>query len=79
MKSRCPEVSGFADGAGAAAQFNYPEGVAVDGEGRIIIADHGNQRLRKITPDGTVSTLLTGSCEFLGVVSAYEGGVPVLQ
>jgi thiamine pyrophosphate-dependent acetolactate synthase large subunit-like protein len=51
---------GFADGAGAAAQFNNPFGVAVDGEGIIIISDQGNQRVRKITPDGTVSTL-TGS------------------
>jgi DNA-binding beta-propeller fold protein YncE len=49
--------AGFADGAGAAAQFNYPFGAAVDGEGSIIIADLSNHRVRKITPDGTVSTL----------------------
>jgi hypothetical protein len=48
---------GFADGTGAAAQLYHPEGVAVDGEGSIIIADYGNQRVRKITPDGTMSTL----------------------
>jgi thiamine pyrophosphate-dependent acetolactate synthase large subunit-like protein len=48
---------GFADGAEAAAQFNSPQGVAVDGEGSIIIADWHNHRVRKITPDGTVSTL----------------------
>jgi sugar lactone lactonase YvrE len=48
---------GFADGAGAAAHFNYPYGVAVDGEGSIIIADYCDHRVRKITPDGTVSTL----------------------
>ena len=47
---------GFADGAGAAAQFDCPWGVAVDGEGSIIIADYCNHRVRKITPDGTVST-----------------------
>jgi hypothetical protein len=37
---------GFADGAGAAAQF-CPSGVAVDGEGSIIMADVFDKRLRK--------------------------------
>jgi hypothetical protein len=50
-------TGGFEDGAGAAAQFNGPCEVAVDGEGSFIIADGGNHRVRKITPDGTVSTL----------------------
>ncbi len=52
-----PQGSLFADGAGAAAQFKGPVWVAVDGEGSIIIAESGNKRLHKITPDGTVSTL----------------------
>ena len=57
--------AGFADGAGAAAQFNWPDGVAVDGGGSIIVADASNNRVRKITPDGTVSTLAgTGSKGF---------------
>ena len=68
---------GFADGAGAAAQFNYPIGVAVDGEGSIIIADCHNKRLRKITPDGTVSTLFAGSCGFRGVAIDADGCVVV--
>jgi streptogramin lyase len=69
--------AGFADGAGAAAQFNGPIGVAVDGEGSIITAEYRNQRLRKITPDGTVSTLFAGSCGFRGVAIDADGCVVV--
>jgi sugar lactone lactonase YvrE len=69
--------SGFADGAGAAAQFNDPRGVAVDGEGSFIIAEYNNKRLRKITPDGTVSTLFACSCAFRGVVIDADGCVVV--
>jgi hypothetical protein len=69
--------AGFADGAGAAAQFSGPWGVAVDGEGSIIIADNNNQRVRKITPDGTVSTLFAGSCGFRRVAIDADGCVVV--
>ncbi len=48
---------GYMDGPGQAAQFSYPRGVAVDGSGNVYVADSGNNRIRKITPDGTVSTL----------------------
>ena len=48
---------GFVDGPGAVAQFDYPTGVAVDCDGGIIVTDYGNHRVRKIAPDGTVSTL----------------------
>jgi len=50
-------VMGFADGTGAAAKFNYPKGVAVDSTGNVYVADSGNQRIRKVTPGGVVSTL----------------------
>jgi len=50
-------TAGFADGAGATAKFKYPEGVAVDSAGTVYVADTQNHRIRKILPDGTVSTL----------------------
>ena len=49
--------SGWVDGKGSAARFYYPRGVAVDGQGVIYVADSHNHRIRKIQPDGTVSTL----------------------
>jgi sugar lactone lactonase YvrE len=49
--------NGYRDGPGTEAMFAGPCGVAVDGEGNIIVADHGNHRVRKIAPDGTVTTV----------------------
>lgn len=40
--------SGYADGEGAAARFNTPTDVAVDGHGAIVVADKMNNRLRTI-------------------------------
>lgn len=50
-------VSGTADGTGSSARFNNPEGVAVDSNGNVYIADSGNGTIRVITPLGSVSTL----------------------
>ena len=49
--------SSFADGPGATALFCGPFGVAVDASGNIYVAENCNNRIRKITPVGLVSTL----------------------
>jgi sugar lactone lactonase YvrE len=49
-------ASGSADGSGTAASFNFPFGVAVDDRGNLYVVDAGNDKIRKITPAGVVST-----------------------
>lgn len=51
------EPGGFADGQGTAALFFVPEGIAIDPSGNLYIGDLGNDRIRKITPSGYVSTI----------------------
>jgi sugar lactone lactonase YvrE len=50
-------VPGNADGSGVSAQFNQPEGVAVDSSGNVYVADTWNHTIRKITSGGVSSTL----------------------
>ncbi|MBD9480867.1 SMP-30/gluconolactonase/LRE family protein [Pseudoxanthomonas sp. PXM02] len=52
--------AGFRDGPALQAQFNGPIGVAVDGRGRIYVADTYNDRIRLIDRDGQVTTLAGG-------------------
>jgi glucose/arabinose dehydrogenase len=48
---------GFADGPGAAAAFHTPSALAFDRFGNLYVADTGNHAIRKIAPDGSVTTL----------------------
>lgn len=51
------QSGGFADGASSNAKFNEPRGIATDNSGNLYVTDAQNNRIRKITPDGVVSTI----------------------
>lgn len=58
----------FGDGGPAtSASLNSPEGLAIDNAGNIYVADTASHRIRKITPDGTITTVAgNGSGGFQG-------------
>ena len=68
-------VSGFADGTGTSAKFNRPKGLAVDKSGNVYVADMGNNRIRKISSTGVVSTLagsgVGGSVNATGALASF--------
>ncbi len=52
-------TAGFSGDGGpaGAAQLNLPYGLAVDAAGNLYIADLGNNRVRRVSPDGTIATI----------------------
>ena len=60
-----PGLSDYQDGVGATARFNSPQGLAADRFDNLYVADCENHCIRKITPDGIVTTLTIMLCFFL--------------
>lgn len=52
--------TGYVDGPGLQSKFNYPRGITIDHKGNLYVGDSWNHRIRKIAPDGTVSTFAGG-------------------
>lgn len=50
-------VAGYNDGNPAVAQFNRPQGIAIDKQGIVYVADTDNHSIRKITANGQVTTV----------------------
>jgi sugar lactone lactonase YvrE len=61
-------ASGSANGQGTSASFFWPSGIAIDASGNLYVADEENNLIRKISPEGLVTTL-AGS----GLYSSTDG------
>lgn len=57
VRTLAGKEEGFTDEAGTQARFNTPSGLALDAAGNLYVADTGNHAIRKVTPQGQVTTL----------------------
>lgn len=68
-------TAGANDGKGSAAGFNSPMNVATDVSGNVYVADAYNRAIRKITVEGTVTTIYTGQYQPSAVTVDRSGNV----
>ena len=57
-------IKGSADGVGGSATFAQPYGIVQRADGKLVVTDWENHKLRLVGLDGTVSTLAGGSAGF---------------
>lgn len=63
---------GSNDGVGPTARFNAPLGIAVDKNDNVIVADFRNHRIRRVAPDGTVTTVA-------GTIAGFANGTTLAR
>lgn len=65
---------GYKDGPASEAIFSSPRGICMDSKGNLFVGDCWNHRIRKITPDGIVSTFAGGGLRGELVKNAWKDG-----
>ena len=71
---------GYADGDRDNALFDTPSGIAVAADNSLIVADTGNDRLRRIGPEGNVTTLpVTDLSSPIGLAITYDNFIYVTE
>lgn len=71
-------ASGTNNGTGPDARFSGPQGIALDGAGNLYVADSGNATIRKVTPDGAVTTF-AGAAGVYGSANGSGGNAQFYQ
>ncbi len=71
-------ISGTADGTGIAAQFNGPFDLSYDSDGNLIVVDGTSHTIRKVTPEGVVTTIggtpgIVGDTGGIGPAGLFSG------
>jgi sugar lactone lactonase YvrE len=75
-------MTGFAEGKGDQAQFAGPSGIAVDPQGTVFVVDSDNHRIRRITSDGTVTTIagsIAGNADGVGADAKFSRPVGIVR
>lgn len=69
-------TSGSQDGTGPAARFNYPSGLALDGAGKLYVADNSNHTIRAIALATAAVTTIVGTA---GTAGSQDGTGPAAR